>query len=177
MKVMNVHFRKLDGVSPAAAGAVLDTLASDEDLLWPHHSWPPMRFDRPLGVGATGGHGPVRYSVEAYSRGESIRFRFTRPEGFDGIHAYEVLHEGDAVILRHVLIMRARGAALLTWPLVFRPLHDALIEDSLAQAEASLGKSATTRPWSPWVRLLRWLMSGGRARGQAVPCRKSEPMR
>lgn len=169
MKVMNVHDRTLD-VSTAAAGELIDTLASNDDLLCPHDSWPPMKFSRELGVGATGGHGPVRYFVEAYSPGKSIRLRFLRPKGFDGFHAYEVVHEGAAVILRHVLQMQAHGLALVTWPLVFRPLHDALIEDSLARAEASLGLPATIRHWSPWVRFLRWALSKGKAHGQVMPC-------
>ncbi|UNO43730.1 DUF2867 domain-containing protein [Streptomyces sp. MST-110588] len=38
-----------------------------------------MRFDRPLGVGAYGGHGPVRYRVSAYDPGRRIRFDFTSP--------------------------------------------------------------------------------------------------
>ena len=179
MAVINVHERKLDDVSQAAtgAGALIDTLASDEDLLWPYYSWPPMKFDRPLGVGATGGHGPVRYFIEAYTPGEFVRFRFVRPKGFEGFHAYEVVHEDGQVILRHVLKMRAHGPALVTWPLVFRPLHDALIEDSLARAEASLGKPATVQPWSLWVKFLRWILSRGRAGSQVMPNQALGPMR
>lgn len=175
MKVVNVHDRKLD-VSPAEAGALIDTLATGDDRLWPRDSWPRMRFDRPLGVGATGGHGPVRYLVEAYSPGESVRFRFLGPTGFDGFHGYSVVREGGSVILRHVLQMQARGPALVTWPLVFRPLHDALMEDSLARAEEALGLPATVRPWSSWVKLLRWVVSGGRAPGQLVPDQALEPV-
>ncbi len=31
--------------------------------------------------------------------------------------------------------MSTHGLAVLSWPLVYRPMHDALIEDSLATAE------------------------------------------
>lgn len=166
MKVTNVHERKLN-VAPAAASALIDSLASGKDLLWPGHLWPRMKFDRPLAVGATGGHGPIRYFVEAHDPGHSIRFRFLGPKGFDGFHGYDLFPASDnEVILRHLLEMQTRGLALVTWPLVFRPMHDALIEDSLARAQASLGLPPTVRPWTPWVKLLRWLFGGGKARPQ-----------
>jgi hypothetical protein len=65
--------------------------------------------------------------------------------------------------------MNATGPALLTWPLAIRLLHDACLEDAFATAEASLGLSPTIVPWSPWVKLLRWTMTGGKARPQAIP--------
>jgi hypothetical protein len=65
--------------------------------------------------------------------------------------------------------MTTHGLAILSWPLIFRPLHDALIEDSFATAEAALGQPARMRAWSLWVRLLRWILSGGKARPQVVP--------
>jgi len=168
MKINNVHERKLKG-SPAKVGTLIDSLASDNDLLWPKDSWPRMKFDRPLGIGATGGHGPIRYSVEAYHPGQSIRFRFLGPKGFTGMHSYVILPMSDReVVLRHQLEMRTHGPALLTWPLVFQPLHDALIEDSLTRAEVSLGLPATIHLWSPRVKLLRWIMSGGKARKQIL---------
>jgi hypothetical protein len=52
--------------------------------------------------------------------------------------------------------------AALTWPLIFRPLHEALIEDSLDDAERALGGEPPAREWSPWVRLLRRLFRAGR---------------
>jgi hypothetical protein len=62
-----------------------------------------MRFDRPLAVGAIGGHGPIRYVVEAYDPGAMIRFRFTRPAGFDGVHGFTVVTRDEGVVLRHDL--------------------------------------------------------------------------
>jgi len=35
--------------------------------------------------------------------------------------------------------MEARGPALVSWPLVFEPLHDALLEDLLDRATALTG--------------------------------------
>jgi hypothetical protein len=122
-----------------------------------------MRFDRPLAIGARGGHGPIRYDVDAYEPGRSVRFRFTAPRGFEGFHAYEVDERAGRTILRHVLEMRASGAARATWPLVFRPLHDALIEDSLDRAEhAVTGGVARPAHWSAYVRFLRAAFTRGR---------------
>ncbi|MBN2703304.1 MAG: hypothetical protein JXR23_03750, partial [Pontiellaceae bacterium] len=62
-----------------------------------------------------------------------------------------------------------KGKALLSWTLAIRSLHDALVEDALAQAQASVGVAPVVRPWSPWVKFLRRVMSGGRAQNQQTP--------
>lgn len=165
MKVINVHFRKLRA-SQSDAGALIDTLASRDDRLWPFESWPAMAFDRPLGVGADGGHGPVRYSVEAYQPGRSIVFRFKAPAGFDGMHRFDVLPAAEGCELRHTLEMEARGPAVLSWPLIFRGLHDGLVEDAMAKAQAMLGEEPDIVSWPISVRLLRRLFSSGRPRPQ-----------
>lgn len=53
-------------------------------------------------------------------------------------------------------------------------LVDSLVEDSLATAEASLGLTPRMRPWSLWVRMLRWAFSGGNAGPQVMPCKVFE---
>lgn len=103
--VRNVHERVL----PASACALIDTLSSSDDRLWPRATWPAQRFDRPLGVGAVGGHGPVRYDVVAYEPGRRVRFRFLGPAGFDGHHEYEAVPAGAGCVLRHTLVVRPRG--------------------------------------------------------------------
>lgn len=169
MKVQNIHERELPA-SPQQVGALIDSLSSRNDALWPRQCWPRMALDRPLGVGAAGGHGPVRYVVEAHQLGQSIRFAFTGPRGFDGHHRLEIVQAGaQRCVLRHTVEMTPRGAARLTWPLFFRPLHDALLEDALAVAQASLGQTPLVRPWSRWVKVLRWLASPGRTAPQATP--------
>ena len=46
-----------------------------------------------------------------------------------------------------------------TWPLIYRPLHDALMEDSLYVAARNLGVAgAERRQWSVWVRVLRFVL-------------------
>lgn len=114
MRVLNIHQREL-AVSPERVGALIDSLSSGEDLLWPKQAWPRMTFDRPLGVGAAGGHGPVRYFVEAYTPGRSVKFRFTGPKGFNGHHGYEVVSAaGQSCVLRHTLEMALHGPALFS---------------------------------------------------------------
>ena len=158
MRVINVHERELK-TSLETAGALIDRLASGDDILWPFDRWPPMRFDRPLGVGAVGGHGPIRYVVETYEPGLSIRFRFTKPEGFRGSHRFEMDElAADHVKLRHVIEMQTVGIASLQWHIAIRPLHDALVEDALDRAEQSVGCGSRNRRWSSWVKFLRWAM-------------------
>ncbi len=169
MYVRNIHER-IVYLPLERVGLLIDSLASPEDLLWPGDLWPHMAFDRSLTIGATGGHGPVRYQIEDYRPGRSIRFRFLCPSGFDGFHGFDVTENSSvSTVLRHTLEMNTRGLAAISWPVVFQPLHDALIEDSLARAEASLGIDPTVEKWSVWVRLLRWVLSGGKARSQRKP--------
>ena len=175
VEVLNVHERVLEA-DPIQVGALVDSLSSEEDRLWPGDTWPRMAFDRPLSVGAIGGHGPIRYFVEAYIPGKSIKFRFTGPKGFDGYHSYEIIPVTErSAVLGHTLKMSARGLALLSWPLVYRPMHDALLEDSLATAQRSLGMAPQVQGWSVWVKVLRWVISGGKARSQNQSNNASNP--
>ncbi len=155
MRVRNVHERTVG--SPEQLGALLDGLASDSDLLWPGDRWPRLRLDGPLEVDARGGHGPIGYRVELYEPTRRVRFRFERPRGFDGFHEFQVVAIGErSVQLVHVLEARMAGSARLSWPLVFRPLHDALIEDALDNAARhATGQLQRPARWSFYVRALR----------------------
>jgi hypothetical protein len=98
--------------------------------------------------------------VIAYIPGRWIRFRFTAPRGLDGFHEFTVHGEGPAgSALHHLVAMRLHWPAKITWPLLWRPLHDALLEDCLDRAgERTL--TATVRSparWGTYVRLLRGL--------------------
>jgi len=170
MAVLNIHERRLAAPGDAV-GALIDQLASTDDRLWPRDRWPAMRFDRPLAVGAAGGHGPVRYTVVGYAPGMWVRFAFTGPRGFVGFHEYTVYQSGPTdTLLRHTLAMRLTGAARLTWPALYRALHDALIEDSLDRAEwAVAGGDGRGARWSAYVRALRRL--AGRRRPATAPSR------
>ncbi|MBV9843953.1 MAG: SRPBCC family protein [Kutzneria sp.] len=158
MAVLNVHERTFP-VPPDTVGRLIDSVAGPDDRLSPTPDWPPILFDRPLGVGAVGGHGPIRYTVEAYVPGRWIRFAFTAPAGFHGFHEFTAHDEAGVTTLRHTLAMRTRGSARLSWPLAFRWLHDAMLEDSLDRAEQVLtGTVASKTRWSRRVRLLRRLV-------------------
>lgn len=171
--VKNVHERVI-AAPLEMVGGLLDRLASREDALWPRENWPPMRFDKPLAVGARGGHGPVGYFVEAYEPGRSVRFRFDAPRGFNGTHRFDVEElTPQTARLKHTLEMRLEGAARVSWPLFFRPLHDALVEDALDCAERFCASGASKdcqaqvgnfekRRWSLAVRLLRRLTTARR---------------
>ena len=138
----NVHERHIP--APAAeVGRLLDGLASDDDALWPGDRWPRMRFDRGLEVGARGGHGPVRYEVAEHVPGERVVFRFTKD--FDGTHRFEAWSSSSGTLLRHVLEGRNRGWMILGWPLAFRHLHDACVEDVLDCADRRPAGSLSRR--------------------------------
>lgn len=159
-----MHRRRLDS-DANSIGELVDSLAGPNDRLWPGDRWPAMRFDGPLSVGARGGHGPIRYEVAAYEPGRRVRFRFTGPAGFHGHHGFEVhgIVGGDdrvpAVVLLHELRMHTSGWAKVSWPLAYRPLHDALIEDALDQAALAVGEVPRRAGWTPWVRLLRSVLA------------------
>ncbi|MFE0025301.1 SRPBCC family protein [Amycolatopsis sp. NPDC059021] len=165
MAVYNVHSRRFD-VPAARVGELLSTLATAGDRLWPAGDWPPIRFDGPLAPGARGGHASVRYFVESVVPGSAVRFRFTAPRGLGGFHEFAVLPRGeDACELRHVLAGRLSGSALVTWPLFWRPMHDAVLEQLLDNAERALtGGIARPSVWSPYVRFLRSLARAAQIR-------------
>jgi len=155
MRATSVHRRRVEA-PVAAVGALIDTLASPGDPLWPYRHWPPMRLDRPIGIGATGGHGFVRYYVEAYEPGRSVVFRFTGPAGLDGTHAFEVEADGGVAVLTHTIDGTTTIRFAPKWLAAVRPLHDALMEDALDNAEReTTGSVGDPARW--WVRFLRRL--------------------
>ncbi|EFL05923.1 predicted protein [Streptomyces sp. AA4] len=161
----NVHSRVI-AADVQAVGSLLDTLATDDDRLWPVDRWPAMRFDRPLGVDASGGHGPIRYTCVKHVPQREVVFRFRRPHGFDGTHGFAV-EEMDATHTRltHELVMRVRGKDKLAWSLMWRWLHDALLEDSLDLAETALVPGTAPRSrHSGYVRFLRGLVHSAEVR-------------
>lgn len=159
MKIFNRHEIEI-AASEAEIGKLIDTLASANDLLWPHFRWPRMRFDKPLSIGARGGHGPIGYWIEEYEPGKRILFRFenTHPfsRGVEGYHTLFMERAGRGTRLVHEIVGTIKGRALLLWPLVIRPLHDALVEDALAIAARRFEDAHPFPPkLSRWVRILR----------------------
>jgi hypothetical protein len=164
MRVNNVHSRVFTADSLERVGTLIDGLASDHDRLWPHENWPAMRFDRPLGIGATGGHGPIRYDVVEYQPARRVRFSFTKPTGIHGYHEWAARPVAAGYELRHSLIADTSGSAVVGWPLIWQPLHDALIEDALDKAARQWGSPGPASSWSAYVRALRHAASLRRRR-------------
>lgn len=154
--ISNVHQRLLPA-KMAEAGRLIDAVAEPGNALWPSPPWPVMVLDRPLGPGADGGHGPIRYRCLNHQPGRRVEFEFRPPTPVRGTHAVELIEHPDGVLLQHTLIAEPVGiAGALAWSVVFRALHDALLEDLMDRAETALGRPPR-RPaqWSPYVRLLR----------------------
>jgi uncharacterized protein DUF3995/polyketide cyclase/dehydrase/lipid transport protein len=154
LRIESIHTRELP-VPADRLGELLDTLAGPNDRIWPIERWPndPIGFDRPLGVGARGGHGPIRYTVVAYEPGRRIAFEFEPDSGLRGGHRLEVEPVADGTaLLRHVLDAEARGVYRLLRP-VFLAMHDALAEDLLDKAElAATGRLERPARWPRWLR-------------------------
>ena len=156
MRIENVHSREVPASAPTV-GAILDTLAGPHDRIWPIERWPndPIAFDRPLGVGAHGGHGPIRYSVVAYRPGRLVEFEFEPGSGLRGRHRLEVEPTGaDRALLRHVLDVEVEGVYRVLRR-AFLGMHDALVEDLLDKAElAAAGHLEQPARWPRWLRLV-----------------------
>jgi hypothetical protein len=168
----NTHERTLNAPIDTLA-PLIDQLASRQDRFWPASRWSVMKFDRPLAVGAIGGHGFIGYTVERYQPGREIQFRFTNPRGLNGMHrlSLEELPEGNTRV-KHVIEATLEGPMVLCWHVFIRCLHDALVEDGMDRAEAWV----TQREWkprelSPYVKNLRWLMAKLRSGRKPQPLR------
>lgn len=166
--VHNVHQREFR-TTGARLGDLLDRVAEPGGPLWPRR-WPPMVLAGPLGVGVAGGHGPIRYRVAGYEPGRRVVFEFTAPTPLHGTHTFEVRPGSGpgTAVLRHELSGRLLGLGVLSWPLVIRWLHDAVLEELLDRAGYAVG-DPPARPtrWSPWVRVCRRLIGAGSASAPA----------
>ena len=162
MKIYNVHERNFEA-TPQAAGGLIDSLSGVDDSLWPRDKWPPLELDAPLGKGARGGHGPVRYTVSEYVPGQRVEFRFDESglaAGLDGRHVFEVVERRQGALLRHVVDAQCSLGDWFKWQLLIGPLHDALLEDSLDLAEQKLqGGIKKPARWTLWTRMLRRLVA------------------
>ena len=49
---------------------LFNTLATENDKIWPYKNWPAIHFQDGLHVGSRGGHGIVRYTIIEYIKGE-----------------------------------------------------------------------------------------------------------
>ena len=153
MEMSNIHERTIAACA-ARVGALLDTLASADDKFWPHENWPRVKFNLPLQVGATGGHGTGPYTVSSYTPGQHIRFEFGG--GRQGFHEFTVQQTDDTTcVLRHITNAKLKSNSAWRWYLLIRPLHNALIEDLFDKVESQVAKVVHPQVWSVRVQNLR----------------------
>jgi len=171
-KIRNVHAREI--AAPVSdVGEILDTLGSVDDRLWASGIWvaEPVAFDRPLGVGAEGGHGSIRYSVIAYEPGRRIVFRFAPGGGLAGLHGFELAPvASDRTRITHFL--DAESAA---WMRPLMPIligwHDAMVETAFDRAEQEATGSLARPTCVPrWLRTVNGIeIALGRTLGTLPP--------
>ncbi len=155
MKVLNIHKRVIHQPKDKIA-ELLDTLASENDKMLAIHKWPRMKLDKGLQVGSKGGHGPIRYSVQAYQQGEWVEFKFSKPEGFNGIHRFDITAlDAQRTEIKHTIDMKTSIKATFIWSLAVRWLHDAYIEDAFDKVENQFSTVKNAYKWNIWVRFLR----------------------
>ena len=164
--ILNIHERKLP-IPADLAVRIIDSLASEEDHLWPHECWPAMILDRGLEIGSRGGHSKIRYCVTEYIPGKRVTFEFEPMEqlhSFIGRHFFEVLDRPTHIILRHTIDAEINPRDWIYWKIFIEQIHDAVIEDAFDKAERFAGLSNPhTTHWSFYVRLLRWIRARQRA--------------
>jgi hypothetical protein len=155
MKVLNIHKRVIHQPKVKIA-ELLGTLASENDRMLATDKWPRMKLDKGLQVGSKGGHGPIRYTVQAYQQGEWVEFKFSKPEGFNGIHKFEITAlDAQHTEIKHTIDMNTSLKATLIWSLAVRWLHDAYIEDAFDKVEKQFSNVKNAYQWNIWVRFLR----------------------
>lgn len=166
--VHNVHERALP-VPAAEAGRLLDRVGAADDPLWPA-GWAPMRFDRPLAVGADGGHGSIRYHVTGYQPGRRVELTFHPVTGLIGTHTLEIEERGPhACVVRHRLDARPVGRMRLLWPAIVRVCHDTVLEHLLDNAEHAVTGAVATPVRYPWRARVAVALERPRARAVPVP--------
>jgi len=157
MHVLNIHKRTVNQPIEAVI-ELLKTLATKNDKVWPKKHWPAMRFKEGLKVGAKGGHGIIRYSVEAYTD-THIKFKFYKPNGFHGHHGFEITTiENSQTLVTHKIDMTTKGVGTLKWLFAIRWLHDALVEDALDSVENYFSENSKRTTWTIWVKFWRFIL-------------------
>lgn len=155
MQVTNIHSRIVNQPIKELM-PLFESLGSSDDNIWPHEKWPAMKLDKGLQPNSKGGHGPIRYTVEEYRAGEFVRFKFSRPHGFNGSHWLEIADTSPAqTTITHTIKMCTSGFGTVAWILGIRWLHDALIEDAFDKIENRFSEKKKRTEWNIWVKLLR----------------------
>lgn len=159
MKVQNIHKRVLSAPKNKVV-ELLRTLATENDKVWPKEKWPKMKFKGGIQIGAKGGHGSIKYCVEKYNTNEIIQFRFSKPNGFKGLHKFEInALDKSKTEIKHTIKMNTLGKGTLLWLFVIRPLHNALIEDAFDKIGNNFSNEPKSTKWNFWVKFIRKQMA------------------
>ncbi|WP_299526626.1 hypothetical protein [Winogradskyella sp.] len=155
MRVVNIHKRKIHQPKEKVS-QLFNTLATKDDQIWPYENWPAIKFNNGIQIGSKGGHGRIRYTVIQLIEGEYMKFQFSKPKGFTGIHELKV-NAVDSLNTEIIHEIRAKTSfkATILWVLVIRWLHDALIEDAFDKVENYFTNGQKATEHSSWVKLLR----------------------
>ena len=155
MRAINIHKRIIDQPKSKVV-ELFATLATEKDMMLATDKWPPMKLDKGLQLGSKGGHGSIEYTVIDYHPEEFIEFEFSKPEGFIGIHKFEITElENERTELKHTNKMNTSGIANFIWPFAIRWLHDAYIEDAFDKVENHFTAKKKRTEWNFWVKFLR----------------------
>lgn len=158
LKVVNIHTRIIHQSLEDVVN-LINTLATENDQVWPVDKWPRIKFKDGLFVGSRGGHGPIRYSVQRYVPERVIEFKFLKPRGFHGIHKFEIeAVDENRTRLKHTIDMATSGMGTISWAIAIRWLHDALIEDLLDRVENWFNEQPKVSKWNLWVSVLRRIL-------------------
>lgn len=154
--IRNVHSRLTEGPLDAA-GELLEGIPDRSNPLWPADRWPALILNDGLNLGSTGGHGPIPYTVTDHTPGRSVTFTFAAASGMAGWHRLSVESAGEQVLWVHQLEITGMHTSVRA---VIVPQHDALLEDLLDAAEATMaGKPLQRKGLSLKVRVLRHLVT------------------
>ena len=155
MKVLNIHKRTINQPKDKVT-ELLKTLSTENDRIWPKEKWPEMKFKEGIQIGAKGGHGPIRYTTEKYNPNEIIQFRFSKPNGFNGIHKFEIKElDKEKTEIKHTIDMNTEGKGTLIWTFAICSLHNALIEDGFDKLKNNFSDNRKSTEWNIWVKFLR----------------------
>lgn len=115
-----------------------------------------MRFKDGLKLGSYGGHGRIRYSIIELQEGNFVKFKFSKPDVFDGTHQL-MISEIDKVRtqITHEIRMSTSFKATFFWVFIIRWLHDALIEDAFDKVENYFQGDKKNTVYNFWVKQLR----------------------
>lgn len=155
MRVINSHKRIINQPKEKVSD-LFKTLATTNDQIWPAKNWPAMCFKEGLKIGSRGGHGRIHYTIIAFEAGNHIKFKFTKPNGFNGTHELSIKAMSEhASEIHHLIKMNTTLKASFLWVVVIRWLHDALIEEAFDNVQNYFSEEKKTATYSQWVVFLR----------------------